>query len=161
VEQLEELRRLGVYEAVQPEFEAGLELGRQALSHLGIGAGEIQRFSDQVRHELYVPVTRGTSNNEHLYVLRQASQMIETDWIHLGGESSLVGNSIGDLQVRSRTGASVVAIVREESVIANPGPEAVFATGDAVGVLGTSDQRAAFLSLVHGYPEQRSSTESK
>jgi len=161
VEQLEELRRLGVYEAVQPEFEAGLELGRQALSHLGIRAGEIQRFSDQVRHELYVPVIRGTSNNEHLYVLRQASQMIETDWIHLGGESLLVGNSIGDLQIRSRTGASVVAIVREESVIANPGPEVVFAAGDAVGVLGTPDQRAAFLSLVLGYPEQRSSTESK
>src|SRR3712207_8387279 len=39
-EQLEELARLGVYEAVQPEFEAGVELGGQALSHLGGGAGE-------------------------------------------------------------------------------------------------------------------------
>ncbi len=161
VEHLEELRRLGVYEAVQPEFEAGLELGRQALSHLGIGAGEIQRFSDQVRRELYVPVTRGTSSNERLYVLRQASQMIETDWINLAEESPLVGHSIGDLRIRSKTGASVVAIVREEGVIANPGPEVVFATGDAVGVLGTPDQRAAFLSLTHGYPDQRSGAESK
>ena len=56
-EQLEELARLGVYEAVQPEFEAGLELGRQALSHLGVDVGEIQRFSDRVRRELYAPMT--------------------------------------------------------------------------------------------------------
>ena len=45
----EELGRLGVYEAVHPESEAGLELGRQALSHLGVPAGDIQRFADKVR----------------------------------------------------------------------------------------------------------------
>src|SRR5918999_2987799 len=58
VEQLEELGRLGVYEAVHPESEAGLELGRQALNHLGVGAAEIQRFADEVRRELYAPLTR-------------------------------------------------------------------------------------------------------
>ena len=161
VEQLEELRRLGVYEAVQPEFEAGLELGRQALSHLGIGAGEIQRFSDQVRRELYAPITRDTGGNERLYMLRRASQMIETGWITLAEESPLIGQNIGNLQVRSKTGASVVAIVRGERVIANPGPEAVFAASDAVGVLGTPDQRATFLALAHGYPGQFSGVEPK
>jgi len=56
-EQLKELSRLGVYEAVQPELEAGLELGRQALIHLGFGAGEVQRYSDRVRGELYAPIS--------------------------------------------------------------------------------------------------------
>jgi CPA2 family monovalent cation:H+ antiporter-2 len=87
--------------------------------------------------------------------------MIETDWINLAEESPLVGHSIGDLRIRSKTGASVVAIVREESVIANPGPELVFAAGDAVGVLGSPDQRAAFLALTHDHPDQRSDAESK
>jgi K+/H+ antiporter YhaU regulatory subunit KhtT len=49
--------------------------------------------------------------------------------------------------VRTRTGASIVAIVREESVIANPGPEATIAPGDTVGVLGTPAQRAALRDL--------------
>ena len=138
-----------------------MELGRQALSHLGIGAGEIQRFSDQVRRELYAPITRDTGGNERLYMLRRASQMIETDWITLAEESPLIGQNIGNLQVRSKTGASVVAIVRGERVIANPGPEAVFAASDAVGVLGTPDQRATFLALAHGYPGQFSGVEPK
>jgi K+:H+ antiporter len=147
VEQLEDLSRLGVYEAVQPELEAGLELGRQALVHLGIGAGEIQRFSDQVRQELYAPITDRSASGGLLSRLRRASKMIETDWIELPEYSPLTGKTIGELGVRARTGASIVAIVREESVIANPGPEVTIAPGDTVGVLGTPDQRAALRDL--------------
>jgi CPA2 family monovalent cation:H+ antiporter-2 len=146
-EQLEELGRLGVYEAVQPELEAGLELGRQALIHLGIAAGEVQRFSDRVRRELYAPITRSTGG-ELLARLRRASEMIETDWISIPEDSPLSGQKIGDRRIRSETGASIVAVVRGERVIANPGPEFTLAPGDVLSVLGTPDQRAAFSSLM-------------
>lgn len=66
VEQLEELGRLGVYEAVHPESEAGLELGRQALNHLGVPVGDIQRFEDKVRRELYAPITRQSADGDLL-----------------------------------------------------------------------------------------------
>ena len=147
MEQLEELGRLGVYEAVQPELEAGLELGRQALIHLGIAAGEVQRFSDRVRRELYAPITRSTGD-ELLSRLRRASEMIETDWVSVPEDSPLAGRKIGDLQIRTETGASIVAVVRGESVTANPGPEFALASGDVLSVLGTPVQRAAFSSLV-------------
>jgi CPA2 family monovalent cation:H+ antiporter-2 len=147
VEQLEDLSRLGVYEAVQPELEAGLELGRQALAHLGIGAGEIQRFSDRVRRELYAPITERSTDGDLLSRLRQASEMIEADWIELPENSPLAGKKIGDLEVRTRTGASIVAVVRGEGVTANPGPEVALAPGDTIGVLGTADQRAAIRDL--------------
>ena len=146
-EQLEDLSRLGVYEAVQPELEAGLELGRQALAHLGIGAGEIQRFSDRVRRELYAPITERSTDGDLLSRLRQASEMIEADWIELPENSPLAGKKIGDLEVRTRTGTSIVAVVRGEEVVANPGPEFALAPSDTLGVLGTADQRAAFRAL--------------
>jgi CPA2 family monovalent cation:H+ antiporter-2 len=47
------LRKLGVKEVIQPEFEAGLEVTRQALLSLNIEAGSIRRFTDQVREESY------------------------------------------------------------------------------------------------------------
>jgi CPA2 family monovalent cation:H+ antiporter-2 len=53
---MEILYRHGVYEVVQPEFEAGLEITRQALLHLNIPAAEIQRFTDGIRQELYAPL---------------------------------------------------------------------------------------------------------
>jgi CPA2 family monovalent cation:H+ antiporter-2 len=147
VEQLEELGRLGVYEAVHPESEAGLELGRQALNHLGVGAGEIQRFSDEVRRELYAPITQQDADDDLLAQLRRASREIETEWVRLPEADTVVGKSIGELRIRSSTGASIVAVVRGEEVVPNPGPEVALQAGDLVGVLGTPDQRAAFRAL--------------
>ncbi len=147
VEQLEELGRLGVYEAVHPESEAGLELGRQALSHLGVPAGDIQRFADKVRRELYAPITRQGTEGDLLAQLERASRQIETEWVRLPENSPLEGRTIGDLGVRTQTGASIVAIVRDDLVLAGPGPDVGFESGDLVGVLGTRDQRAAFVAL--------------
>ena len=147
VEQLEELGRLGVYEAVHPESEAGLELGRQALSHLGVPAGDIQRFADEVRRELYAPITRQGTEGDLLAQLERASRQIETEWVRLPENSPLEGRTIGDLGVRTQTGASIVAIVRDDLVLAGPGPDVRFELGDLVGVLGTREQRAAFVAL--------------
>lgn len=147
VEQLGELGRLGVYEAVHPESEAGLELGRQALSHLDVPAGDIQRFADEVRRELYAPITRQGTEGDLLAQLERASRQIETEWVRLPENSSLEGRTIGDLGVRTQTGASIVAIVRDDLVLAGPGPDVSFEPGDLVGVLGTREQRAAFVAL--------------
>jgi CPA2 family monovalent cation:H+ antiporter-2 len=146
VEQLEELGRLGVYEAVHPESEAGLELGRQALSHLGVAVGDIQRFADEVRRELYAPITRQGTDGDLLARLGWASRQIETEWVRLPENSRLAGRTIGELGVRTKTGASVVAIVRDDLVVASPGPDDRFEAGDLVGVLGTPEQRAAFVA---------------
>jgi CPA2 family monovalent cation:H+ antiporter-2 len=146
VDQLEELGRLGVYEAVHPESEAGLELGRQALSHLGVAAGDVQRFADEVRRELYAPITRQGTEGDLLAQLGRVSRHIETEWVRLPENSPLKGHSIGELGVRTETGASIVAIVRDDLVLASPGPDARFESGDLVGVLGTPEQRAAFVA---------------
>jgi CPA2 family monovalent cation:H+ antiporter-2 len=148
VEQLDELGRLGVYEAVHPEFEAGLELARQALYHLGVGVEDIQRLTDKVRRELYAPITRQGAVGDLLAQLGRVSREIETEWVKLPEVSPMHGRTIGELEVRTKTGASIVAIVRDDLVIANPGPDERFKAGDLVGVMGTPDQRATFRTLV-------------
>jgi len=49
--------------------------------------------------------------------------------------------------VRSETGASILAVVRGDEVIPNPGADLALEAGDAVGVLGTPQQRAAFRTI--------------
>ena len=158
--QLDDLGRLGVYEAVQPELEAGLELARQALARFGVAAEEAQNFADSVRRELYAPISGEGSAREGdglFERLRQASQAIEVDWVRLperqvpeageGENRALLGRTIGDLGVRSETGASILAVVRGDKVIPNPGANLALQAGDAVGVLGTPEQRAAFRAI--------------
>ncbi|HJQ30128.1 MAG TPA: NAD-binding protein, partial [Rubrobacter sp.] len=169
VEQLEDLGRLGVYEAVQPELEAGLELARQALARFGVGAEDAHNFADGVRRELYAPISvEEPEDDGFLARLRQASRAIEVEWVRLPEATELAGNdrdpagsgllgrSIGELGVRSETGASVLAVVRGEEVIPNPGADLRLEPGDAVGILGTPEQRAAFRAL----PSQRTQDDS-
>ena len=50
---LDRLRSLGVLEIVLPEFEAGLEMTRQALHHLRIPPEDIQSYADAARSDLH------------------------------------------------------------------------------------------------------------
>ena len=167
--QLQDLGRLGVYEAVQPELEAGLELARQALARFGVAAEEAQNFADGVRRELYAPISGegAAKEGDGLFArLRQASQAIEVEWVRLserrvpeGDEGEILtgggplGRTIGDLGVRSETGVSILAVVRGDEVIPNPGPDLVLRAGDAVGVLGTPEQRASFRAIAGTNPD--------
>ncbi|MBK8167491.1 MAG: cation:proton antiporter [bacterium] len=47
----EALYALGVFEVVQPQREASLEMTRQALAHLGVEAGEVARLVEAARRE--------------------------------------------------------------------------------------------------------------
>jgi monovalent cation:H+ antiporter-2, CPA2 family len=162
--QLEDLGRLGVYEAVQPELEAGLELARQALARFGVAAEEAQTFADGVRRELYAPISgeeAARAGGDRLFArLRQASQAMEVEWVRLSEgqlpekdevesptRHGLLGQTIGDLGVRSETGVSILAVVRGKEVIPNPGADLALLAGDTLGVLGTQEQRAAFRAI--------------
>lgn len=55
VEQMRALYEKGVLEVVQPEFEAGLEITRQAMLHLNVPSSEATRITDAVRRDMYAP----------------------------------------------------------------------------------------------------------
>ena len=64
---------------------------------------------------------------------------VAIDWIPIKAGSDQAGATIGQGQLRSRTGASVVAVVRGDTTLAAPGPEEVVAAGDVVVAVGTPD----------------------
>jgi TrkA domain protein len=57
--------------------------------------------------------------------------------VDVPGGSRFDGAPLGDTRARTLTGASVVAIVRGEGVIASPVPQEVLRAGDALVVVGT------------------------
>ena len=56
VSEIQTLRNAGVHEAVMPQFEAGLELVRQALIHLGTDHETIQNATLDCRNDFYLPI---------------------------------------------------------------------------------------------------------
>jgi TrkA domain protein len=62
------------------------------------------------------------------------------------------GKSLGDTQARTRTGASIVAVVREGEVIASPRPDFVFKGEDLVVVVGTQSATAGVARILESPP---------
>ncbi len=150
-EQLEELRRLDIHQVVQPHFEAGLEMVRQVLAHYRFAPADILRFSDAIHEEVYGPFHATSPASEgmrSLADLRRAELGVEIEWVSVPQTSGLAGRTIGEVGFRRRTGASIVAIRRDDGMEPNPGPERRFRGGDLLGVLGTAGQRAAARELI-------------
>jgi CPA2 family monovalent cation:H+ antiporter-2 len=147
VEQMKRLHDLGVYEVVQPEFEAILEITRQALLHLNLSPTEIQHFTDAVRDELYAPLYQVHGQYQTLAHLKNAARLLELTWVTLPTDSPFIGQTIRQLAIRSRTSASVVGVMREGTLYPNPDAACRFATGDLVAVMGNPQQLAAFQAL--------------
>lgn len=56
----------------------------------------------------------------------------------------VAGKTIEDLRVRAKTGATIIAVCRHDKNIINPAPSFVFESGDAVLVIGETDQIKTF-----------------
>ncbi|GAB3819174.1 cation:proton antiporter regulatory subunit [Micromonospora zhanjiangensis] len=69
--------------------------------------------------------------------LRQQAAGLLTEQISIPAGSPYVGRRLGDTKARTRTSASIVAVLREREVIASPDPTFRFAAGDVVVVVGT------------------------
>ena len=69
--------------------------------------------------------------------LRQQAAGLLTEQIALPAGSPFVGRKLGDTRTRSRTGASIVAVLRDREVIASPGPAFKFEANDVVVAVGT------------------------
>jgi CPA2 family monovalent cation:H+ antiporter-2 len=148
VEQMQALHEMGVYEVVQPHFEAGLEITRQALLHLNTPASEIERFTDAVRKELYAPLYVGNADYQTVLQLQRARRLLELTWVGLPADSPLIGQTIGALRIRSRTGASVVAVLQGSVLTPNPEPDYCFRANDTLAVLGNPAQLAQFEAMI-------------
>jgi TrkA domain protein len=77
---------------------------------------------------------------------------LSIDWVPIPADRP--AGSIGDLGIRTRTGASVVAVVHDNEPIPAPGPELVLHPGDTAILVGTADGIAAATRLLEsGSPE--------
>ena len=82
----------------------------------------------------------GTSNvTETVAEIRHEIEGLAIEWVPLSESSSFNGHSIGEGGFRTRTGASIVAAMRNNEAIPAPGPEFVLQAGDVIVAVGTHE----------------------
>jgi monovalent cation:H+ antiporter-2, CPA2 family len=136
---------LGVQEVTSPEFEAAIEMTRQALVYFNVPAHDILQVARAVRHEQYADTDVAREGGLGLSSrISEIARQLDLAWVSVPKGSPVAGRSLRELGVRSEIGASIVGIIRGASLLANPEGAARLEAGDLVAVLGTRDQIARF-----------------
>jgi CPA2 family monovalent cation:H+ antiporter-2 len=132
-------------------MEAGLEMVRQVLSHYGKSAAEVQRFTEAVRDDLYGPMWEGGLSARYESILDDLSpdhSPVTIEWLTVPGDGSRGGRTVGELEIRTATGAAVVAVIHGRAVDPRPGPDTSIHPGDRVALLGSRDECEACRGLM-------------
>lgn len=135
---------LQVTNLIYPELEASLEMTRQVLLELGVPVTEIQRQTETMRQAFFSSSISQTHPYRTLTQFRSAEEQFDLQWVRISSTSLLLEHSIGEAEIRKKTGVSVVGILRDEQLEANPAPQFRFREKDLVAIIGSREARAAF-----------------
>lgn len=64
--------------------------------------------------------------------------------------TAFANHTLGETALRTRTGASIVAVVRSGNAHPSPGPDFIFSNGDLAVVVGTAEGLDAAAEILHG-----------
>lgn len=137
VDEIVDLERRGADEVIAEEFETSIEIFTRVLRHFRVPRNIILAETRALRGESYrmlrAPgVERGTP--EALLDLLSAGT---TDIFRVEPASPAAGHSLRDLDLRRKTGAMIIAVVRGDKSITSPPPDLVLEPGDDLVLMGS------------------------
>jgi CPA2 family monovalent cation:H+ antiporter-2 len=131
-------KEAGAAQIVQPEFEASLELTKQALLGQNAEQGQLAKALSFIRH------SRTEDSDDFDYhppigeIIGFANEDFVGAWFKV--KESLAGKTIKELDLRNQVGVTVLAIRREEQVVSHPPAEFSLQGDDSIFVVGHSEQ---------------------
>jgi TrkA domain protein len=85
---------------------------------------------------------------EAVAAVQQEIEGLAIEWIELTPTSPAAGATIGDGMYRTKTGSSIVAVIRGGESIPAPGPEFPLVAGDVIVAVGTAEGLAQMRDLI-------------
>ena len=147
--ELQDLVALGANDVIPEEFETSIEIFSRVLREYGIARRDILRQVDEVRSEGYQMLRSPSLPLVEVSEIGAALAGASTETLVVEPDSPAVGKTIGELKLRSRTGATVIAAVREGRTEINPGPQLRLQADDVLVLLGGPEQIDRAIEHLH------------
>jgi CPA2 family monovalent cation:H+ antiporter-2 len=138
--ELQDLLQLGANDVIPEEFETSIEIFSRVLREYGIARDVIRRRVEEIRREGYEMLRTPSLPPVEARDIAEILSAASTETLFVEPGLPAVGKTIGDLKLRSRTGATVIAIVHEGRTEINPGPERKLHAEDVLVLLGSPEQ---------------------
>ena len=127
------------------EFETSIEIFNRVLRHYHVPRNIVEAQEKLLRAERYEALRttdRAAAVPERVLRFLAAGT---TDVFFVDEAGTAVGRTLGELQVRERAGANVIAVVRGERSHTNPPADFVLEPGDSLVLVGShAEIRRAF-----------------
>jgi CPA2 family monovalent cation:H+ antiporter-2 len=148
VREVDRLSAAGANVVVAEEFEGSIELVARALETFDIPMGAIARFTEALREEGYGAIRAPAALPIDPWVMELLDHT-DTEWLEvpfgIQGEPTL-----GELDIRARTGGNVLVVERGANSYPNPPPDFGLQGGDRLLVLGGAENLLRLRSLLEG-----------
>ncbi|HUR98989.1 MAG TPA: cation:proton antiporter [Pyrinomonadaceae bacterium] len=148
VAEITELFELGANEVIPEEFETSIEIFSRVLHRYGIPRRTIEQQIARIRQQGYEMLRSAASPavpiNSPTVDLNGAS----TETIVLLEGSPVVGRNLGELSLREKSGATVIAVVRDGDTVISPGANHELREGDTIVLLGAPEKISGALAII-------------
>ncbi|MET0662371.1 MAG: cation:proton antiporter regulatory subunit [Ilumatobacteraceae bacterium] len=111
----------------------------RCLSSLELTAADTRTMSE---------LLGGSTVTEAVTAVQQQIEGLAIEWIELAPDSPVIGTTIGDGQFRTKTGSSIVAVIRGGDTTPAPGPEFEFRSRDVAVAVGTVEGLATLRDVM-------------
>ena len=141
--EVEPLFKLGVNEVIPEEFETSVEILSRVLKRYLVPQDVIESCIVDVRRDGYEMFRSVSKRHSHAVGITGFLSGAEVGTFRVQKGSPLEATSLREGVLRSRSGASILAIKRGEEVVPNPDPVWELQEKDILLLLGTPEQLAA------------------
>jgi monovalent cation:H+ antiporter-2, CPA2 family len=160
VTEVEKLQQLGADHVVPEEFETSIEISGLVMKTYGASDYAVAREQQAFRDSQYGALRdalAGVRAKKGIPRMTQMLHALDVEQVSLDEGSPAVGQTLKSLNLRARTGVSVMAILRGGATLSNPGGELALEVNDQLVLIGDGVQLQAALPLLALRQQRRTS----
>ena len=156
VAEIDRLYALGANQVIPEEFETSVEIFARVLQEYHLPRNVISLQVDLIRKEHYGTLRGLRLQGKRLDELSQFLAGTTTDTLLIMEGSPAVGQTLAGLEVRQKSGVTVIAVVRDGQSFHNPSPDFRLASGDILVLLGSHKELDEAMWLLSPPAEENS-----
>lgn len=150
--EVDDLKSLGADEVIPEEFETSIEIFSRVLHRYSFPRNAILTMVEKIRSNSYTALRSVEVPRRHLFDKYEWLPEIEIDGYRVEEGSHIDEKTIKDLQIRKKTGVTIIAVRRGKTVHTNPEPDFRLKKGDFLLFTGDRENINNALSYFRGGP---------
>ncbi|MDH3529823.1 MAG: cation:proton antiporter, partial [Acidobacteriota bacterium] len=155
ISEITELVKLGASEVIPVEFETSIEIFSRVLQRYGVARPVIESQTDVIRRQSYeVLRARAMPEDTRISNLNTALHTATTGNCQINKGAAAIQKTFAGLNLRSRSGATVIAVIRDGQTEVNPGADFEIREQDILVLLGDSEHIDRAIKILKGDKER-------